>query len=53
MHAAGDSTVGARLASALAVDEITRRYGRGSYRVTAYGFEPAVIRWEVPIEDLT
>jgi DNA-binding transcriptional MerR regulator len=34
-------------------DEVTRRYGRGSYRVSAYGFEPAGIRWEVLVEDLS
>ncbi len=34
------------------VDEITRRYGRGSYRVSAYGFDPAGLRWEVLVEDL-
>ena len=34
------------------LEEITRRYGSGSYRVTAYGFEPAGVRWEVLIEDL-
>jgi hypothetical protein len=32
--------------------EITRRFGRGSYRVSLYGFEPAGLRWEVLIEDL-
>jgi hypothetical protein len=32
--------------------EITRRYGRGSYRVTAYGFEPSGLRWEVIVRDL-
>jgi len=29
------------------VDEITRRYGFGSVRVTAYGFDPPGLRWEV------
>ena len=33
-------------------DEILRRYGPGSYRVTAYGFEPAGVRWEVLVEGL-
>lgn len=32
--------------------EITRRYGRGSYRVTAYGFDPSGLRWEVLVKDL-
>ncbi len=27
--------------------EITDRYGRGDYRISAYGFEPAGLRWEV------
>jgi hypothetical protein len=34
------------------VEEITRRYGPGSYRVTAYGFDPPGLRWEVVVEDL-
>jgi hypothetical protein len=34
------------------VSEIVRRYGRGSYRVTAYGFDPSGIRWEVIVSDL-
>jgi hypothetical protein len=34
------------------VDEITRRYGPGSYRITAYGFDPPGVRWELLIEDL-
>lgn len=34
------------------VDEITRRYGPGSYRITAYGFDPPGIHWESLIEDL-
>jgi hypothetical protein len=33
-------------------DEIVRRYGPGSYRVTAYGFAPNGVRWEVLIEGL-
>lgn len=32
--------------------EITRRYGCGSYRVTAYAFEPSGLRWELLVEDL-
>lgn len=34
------------------VEEITRRYGSGSYRVTACGFAPPGVRWEVLVEDL-
>jgi hypothetical protein len=32
--------------------EITRRFGRGSFRVTAYGFDPSGLRWEVLVEEL-
>lgn len=35
-----------------AAEEIIRRYGPGSYGVTAYGFEPTGVRWEVLVEDL-
>ncbi|MBA3465001.1 MAG: hypothetical protein H0T46_34015 [Deltaproteobacteria bacterium] len=34
------------------VDEITQRYGPGSYRISAYGFNPPGLRWELLIEDL-
>jgi len=34
------------------IDEITRRYGPGSYRVTAYGFDPCGLRWELLVEEL-
>jgi hypothetical protein len=27
--------------------EITRRFGAGDYRVTAYSLEPPTLRWEV------
>jgi hypothetical protein len=27
--------------------ELARRYGRGTFRVTAYGYEPPGVRWEV------
>jgi hypothetical protein len=30
--------------------EITSRFGRGSYRVSAYGFAPAGLRWELLVE---
>lgn len=30
--------------------EITDRYGKGDYRVTAYGFDPPELRWEVLVE---
>ena len=32
--------------------DITRRYGPGSYRVTAYCFDPPAPRWEVLVEEL-
>ncbi|MCX5748070.1 MAG: helix-turn-helix transcriptional regulator [Proteobacteria bacterium] len=32
--------------------EILRRFGPGTYRVSAYGFDPAGIRWEVIVEGL-
>ena len=38
---------------ACGVDEVLRRYGPGNYRVTAYGFDPPGVRWEVLIENLT
>lgn len=33
-----------------ALTEITDRYGKGDYRVTAYGFDPPGLRWEVLAE---
>jgi len=42
-HVSGRSTV----------EEITRRYGPGSYRITAYGFDPPGLRWEILVEDLS
>lgn len=29
------------------LDEITERYGNGPFRITAYGFDPPGLRWEV------
>ena len=34
------------------LDAITQRFGRGDYRVTAYGFEPPGLRWEILVEGL-
>lgn len=34
-----------------AVEEITRRFGSGAFRVTAYGFLPAGLRWEVLVSE--
>ncbi len=38
---------GFHVAGPCTVDEIERRYGTGDYRATAYGFEPAGLRWEL------
>ncbi len=35
-HVSGPSTI----------EDISRRFGPGDYRVTAYGFEPPGLRWE-------
>jgi hypothetical protein len=34
------------------VAEITRRFGSGAFRITAYGFDPAGLRWEVLVDGL-
>lgn len=34
------------------LEEITRRFGPGSYRVTAYAFDPPGLRWELLVSDL-
>ncbi len=41
-HVSGPSTT----------DEITQRFGPGDYRVTAYGFDPPGLRWELLVEAL-
>ena len=33
----------------IALADIMARVGAGEYRVTAYGFDPRGLRWEVPI----
>lgn len=43
---------GFHVSGASTANEVVRRYGPGSYRVTAYGFAPPGLRWEVLIEDL-
>ena len=43
---------GFHVAGPCTVNEITRRYGPGGYRITAYAFDGAGVRWEVLIEDL-
>jgi len=40
------------VAGPCAASEITRRYGPGDYRITAYCFDPAGLRWEVLVSDL-
>lgn len=44
---------GFHVSGACSVNEITRRYGPGSYRITAYAFDPPSVRWEVLVEDLS
>lgn len=34
------------------VSEITRRFGPGDYRVTAYEFDPSGLRWELLVEGI-
>ena len=43
---------GFQVSAPCTVDAIRLRYGPGSYRVTAYGFDPAGPRWGVLVEDL-
>ena len=43
---------GFQVAGPCAIDEIVRRYGPGGYRVTAYGFDPPGVLWEILIENL-
>jgi hypothetical protein len=43
---------GFHTSGAVTANEMVRRYGPGSYRVTAYGFAPPGVRWEVLVEDL-
>lgn len=35
-----------------ALEEITRRFGPGDYRITAYGFDPPGLRWELLVDGL-
>lgn len=35
------------------VEDITQRFGPGAFRITAYGFEPSGLRWEVLVDGLT
>lgn len=47
-----DELGGFHVSRPIAVSEITRRHGKGAFRVTAYGFDPNGIRWEVLVEGL-
>ncbi len=42
---------GFHLSGPCGVEEITRRFGSGPFRITAYGFEPAGLRWELLLID--
>jgi hypothetical protein len=33
-------------------NEVTRRFGRGDYRITAYGLDPPCMSWEMIVEEL-
>ncbi len=35
-----------------AIGEITRRFGPGDYRITAYGFDPPGLRWELLVDGM-
>jgi hypothetical protein len=35
------------------LSEITRRYGAGDFRITAFGLEPPGLRWEILVSRLT
>ena len=47
-----DELGGFHVAGPIGIDEITRRYGPGSYRVTAFAFDPPGLRWELLVEGL-
>lgn len=36
-----------------AIEEITRRFGSGKRRITAYGFDPPGLRWELLVDSVT
>ena len=44
---------GFHVSGACSISEITRRFGSGAFRITAFGFDPAGLRWEVLAEGLT
>ncbi len=47
-----DELGGFHVSGPCTIREITQRYGSGSYRVTAYGFAPNGLRWELLVEGL-
>lgn len=47
-----DELGGFHVSGPCTVREITQRHGGGSYRVTAYGFNPNGLRWELLVEGL-
>lgn len=48
-----DELGGFHVSGPTTIAEITGRYGKGAFRVTAYGFEPNGLRWEALVEGLT
>lgn len=51
-YALVDELGGFHVSGPCTVREITQRHGGGSYRVTAYGFNPNGLRWELLVEGL-
>jgi hypothetical protein len=47
-----DELGGFHVSDACSIDEITRRFGPGAYRITAYGFDPPGLRWELLVDGL-
>ncbi|MEP6862944.1 MAG: helix-turn-helix transcriptional regulator [Deltaproteobacteria bacterium] len=43
---------GFQVSGPCAVHEITHRFGPGAFRITAYGFDPTGLRWEVLVDGL-
>ena len=51
-YAAVNELGGFHVSGPCGIEEVTRRFGPGAYRVTAYGFDPAGVRWEVLVRGL-
>lgn len=47
-----DEHGGFHVSGPTSINEVTRRYGKGSFRVSAFGFAPHGLRWEVIVEGL-